>query len=960
MDQSAKPLRPLSGYPILSNIALAVVHVLAAQLGLLLAHPETHVTLVWPPTGIALAAVLLLGYRVWPGFFIGDVVVAMMEGHPPLMWALGPLGNTLAAVVGAWFLQTVVDFDPHLRRVRDVFTLALGGGLLATTIGATLGVGALTVSGRITAQRALGAWLSWWLGDTVGVSVIAPTLLIMGTKIKERDGALPDGRTPSRAALTSAGLPFTLLIIFNAIVFGAVGHFLPRRAGLPVAFAVFPALIWIAVRFDAAGSSIAVLITAIMGITGTALGYGPFTGPNPNQNLGVLWGFVSVMALTTLPLGAAVRERRRAEEQLAVRQKLWDSLMANTPDLVYFKDADHGLIMASQAYANAVNRDEEDLVGKTAADLWPSEAEEIMADERRVLAGEPMIRKERRATTAHGEERWYLLTKVPIYQNGAVIGFFAIDKDITERKRTEEHLAFQSMLLDQIQDMVTATDLDGHITYVNEAECRAFGKPVKELIGKSVVHYGEDPERGATQQEIIDITLAKGRWRGEVVNVVADGRKIILDSRVQLIRDEQGEPVGMLGVSTDITERKVMERQLRQQERLAAVGQLASGIAHDFRNLLTTIILYAELSLRKDDLPSDLVENLRTIAGEAEKATDLVQQILDFSSSAMIERQPLDMKPFVEDILAILERTLPETINITLETKTGPYVVKADPGRLQQALTNLATNARDAMPGGGELRLTLSCLQLSPGEAPEMTNTPAHASPSHPKDTEGGSWVRLTVSDTGTGMTERVQQHLFEPFFTTKDVGQGTGLGLAQVYGIIRQHGGAIDVETEPGEGTAFHLYLPAHSQTENKTEKQEEGNTTAAPQGRGETILLVEDEEHVRRATRQMLETLGYHVVTASNGREALALCQSPRWSGDRSTIDLVITDLVMPEMGGRELVQELSATRHSLKALGITGYALEEDDLTDLKASGFASVIRKPFETEDLARPIRHALET
>ena len=956
MDQPVRPLRPLSDYPILFNLALAVLHVLAAQLGLLLAHPETHVTLVWPPSAIALAAVLLFGYRVWPGLFIGDVVVAVMEGHPPLMWAVGPVGNTLAAVVGAWLLRSFVDFDPHLRRVKDVFWLALGGGLLATMIAATLGVGALTSSGRITAQQAPGAWLSWWLGDTVAVSVIAPALLVLGTQIKEGDGPLPDRRTLARAAL-----PFTLLIAVNVSVFGGVAQLLPQRAGLPVAFAVFPALIWIAMRLDLAGASLAVLITAIIGITATALGYGPFTGPNPNQNLGVLWGFVGVTALTTLPLGAAVRERRRAEEQLAVRQQLWESLMANTPDLVYFKDADHGLIMASRAYAEAVDHDEDDLVGKTAADLWPREAEEIMADERRVLAGEPMIRKERKATTSRGEERWYLLTKVPIYRDGEVVGFFAIDKDITERKRTEEQLAFQSMLLNQIQDMVTATDLEGHITYVNQAECRAFGKPAEELIGDSVTTYGEDPERGATQQEIIHTTRTAGQWRGEVVNVTVDGRKITLDSRVQLIRDEQGEPVGMLGISTDITERKAMERKLRQQERLAAVGQLASGIAHDFRNLLTTIILYAELPLRRDDLPPDLARNLRTIAGEAEKATDLVQQILDFSSSAMIDRQPLDLKPFVEDVLGILERTLPETMEIGLEAGSGPYVVMADPGRLQQAITNLATNARDAMPGGGELRLMLSRLQLAPGEAPPMTETPGHTSPSHPAGTEGGAWVRLTVSDTGTGMTERVQQHLFEPFFTTKDVGQGTGLGLAQVYGIVRQHGGAIDVETAPGEGTTFHLYLPAHEETEAASEEREEAaGPSGAPQGRGETILLVEDEEHVRRATRQMLEVLGYRVVTAANGREALALCQSPRWSTDRHAIDLVITDLVMPEMGGVELVRELSATRHGLKALGITGYALEEDDLTNLKASGFVSVIRKPFETEDLAAPIRRALES
>ena len=943
MNRLVRTLRTLTKRPILLNAALALVHILAARLGLLLSHPETRVTLIWPPSGISLGAVLLLGHGVFPGIFLGDVIAAIAENHPPLAWVMGPLGHTLGAVGGAWLLRHHVDFDLRLRRLKDVLLLAVIGGLAGAFVSATLRVGALVITGRIATADTLSAWLNGWLGGTVGVIVFTPALLVVGNELRQKT-SLPqlDARRIAHTAL-----PFGVLIVVGAVVFGGLGYLFPRRAGLPVAFAVFPPLVWIAVRFGLPGSSVAILVTGLIGVVGTALGGGPYSGPPFPQNLGVLWSFVGVVAFTSLTLGAAVTGRRRAEEELGVRRQLWDSLMANTPDLVYFKDADHGLIRASQAYADAVGVPQSELKGRTATELWPREGEEIIADEEDVLAGNPMIRKVRAATNVAGDRRWYLLTKVPIYQDGEVIGFFAIDKDITDRKAVEEQLGFQSMLLDQIQDMVVATDLEGTITYVNEAECRAFDRTADAFIGRSIGILGDDPARGGTQREILEATLSQGSWRGEVINFAPDGREIILDARVQLVHDEEGQPIGIVGVSTDVTDQKALERQLRRQERLAAVGQLAAGIAHDFRNLLTTIILYAGLPLRRGNLPADLEQSLHTIVTEAEKATELVQQILDFSSSSMIQRHLLDLETLVADALDVLRRTIPETVRITLEAGPGPYPVKADPGRLQQALTNLALNARDAMPGGGELRISLSRTEITPSDKPPVA------------DMASGTWTCLTISDTGTGMTPEVQQHLFEPFFTTKDIGEGTGLGLAQVYGIIRQHGGAIDVETAPGDGTAFHIYLPASSQASGSPFGAPSRSTVEPPPGRGETILLVEDEENVRQATERILANLGYTVLTAGNGREALALCQTPRWADHRNSVDLVIADVIMPEMGGRQLLDALRRVRRDIRAIAITGYALQEGEVEDLKSLGFARVVRKPFEIGDLATTVREVLE-
>ena len=298
--------------------------------------------------------------------------------------------------------------------------------------------------------------------------------------------------------------------------------------------------------------------TALIARDGTQLSIADSAAPIEDQS-GAIIGAILVFRDVT--------ERKRVERELARRHWLWDALMENTPDLVYFKDDQHRMIQASRAYADVLGLDLEDVIGKTAIELWPEEGEEIIADERRVLEGEPLTGKEREVTNPSGESLWYLLTKIPIYEDGKLIGFFAIDKEITERKLAEERLAFRSMLLDQIEDKITATDLEGRITYVNEAECRGFGKTKDELIGQNVEQYGDDPERGATQQEIIEVTLTEGRWRGEVVNIAEDGREIILDSRTQLVYDENGEPVGMLGISTDITKRKRAENALRESER---------------------------------------------------------------------------------------------------------------------------------------------------------------------------------------------------------------------------------------------------------------------------------------------------------------------------------------------------------------------------------------------------------
>jgi len=390
----------------------------------------------------------------------------------------------------------------------------------------------------------------------------------------------------------------------------------------------------------------------------------------------------------------------------------------------------------------------------------------------------------------------------------------------------------------------------------------------------------------------------------------------------------------------DITHERDTQQLVQQQERLAAVGQLAGGIAHDFNNLLTTIMLYAQMPLGKQDLSPDLKRGLETIIGESRQAARLVQQILDFSRRSPIKTHAVDLQPFIKESIRVLRRTIPETISFVLEVEPGEYTVNADPTRIQQVLMNLVVNARDAMPKGGVLRIRLSTEEVKPGDGPPVA------------EMEPGQWICLSVSDTGTGIPPEALPHIFEPFFTTKPRERGTGLGLAQVYGIVTQHNGHIGVETQLGKGTAFRVYLPMY-QADEEEEVRVQETILSAPSGRGETILLAEDDERIRTVAQGILESLGYRVLTAGNGNEALDVYRS------EERVDLVITDIVMPGMGGVELIRELRKETPNLKAIATTGYVLAEDR-QELEDQGIQDVIRKPFDASRLGEVVRHVMDT
>ena len=395
-------------------------------------------------------------------------------------------------------------------------------------------------------------------------------------------------------------------------------------------------------------------------------------------------------------------------------------------------------------------------------------------------------------------------------------------------------------------------------------------------------------------------------------------------------------------VLRDVTEERSVQERMQQQARLAAVGQLAAGIAHDFNNLLTSILGYSELAATDPELPEAFRDDMDVITRQGRRAADLVRQILDFSRKSISRQQPLDLAPFLRETVKLLQRTLPEHMGIMLESnRDEDYTVRADVTQMQQAITNLAINARDAMPEGGTLTFALSRLYLRAGEEPPIAWMPP------------GHWVRLSVTDTGTGIPEEVMPHLFEPFFTTKGPNQGTGLGLAQVYGIVKQHNGFIGVESQPGEGTTVIMYLPAQGAPQDQ-QALSDVPAGALPRGSYETtILVVEDEDAVRQISARTLESLGYNVLVSSDGIEALRL-----YDRHPGKVDLVLMDLVMPNMGGRDLLASLRERDPSLRVIVMSGYPLDVD-VEEVLAGDHVEWLPKPLRLGDLAARVRAMLD-
>ncbi len=653
-------------------------------------------------------------------------------------------------------------------------------------------------------------------------------------------------------------------------------------------------------------------------------------------------------------------ELRRTQQQLSESRDRYADLYDLAP-VGYFAVSEKGLILeANLAGADLLGVERSALIGQPLSRFmaWDSK-DQLYLHYRQVFESKIRQLCELEVLKKDGRQFYVQLESVVTADRGGDCGgqqCRTVISDIAERKQAEESLRESEeryrQVITSISDHIYTTEMteDGEQInlYISPNIEGLTGYPAEKFktdwsFWPSTVIHPDDREAALRQME----RLTMGQ------DSEMEYRLVQADGNVIWIRDSgkvkaEGNSKIIYGVVSDITERRRMEEALRQQERLAAVGQLAAGITHDFNNILTSIIGLAELNRIQPGIPASTGRDLERIVQQGRRAAHLVRQILDFSRKSVLQKRPLELISFVEETIKLLKRTIPEDIRIIVEIEPGREtpMFNADPTQVQQMLTNLAVNARDAMPEGGSLQFRLSTLRLKPGQP---LPSPVFEASAGDKQNSIGSWIVLSVSDSGHGITPELLPRIFEPFFTTKEVGQGSGLGLAQVYGIVKQHEGYIDVASRVGQGTTFTIYLPALSSLpEALPESQVE-----IPRGSGEVILLVEDEPVVLESVQAMLESLNYRVLTATDGRQALEV-----YDRRQEEIALVLTDMVMPEIGGLALSQALHQRNPALKMVVLTGYPMEVE-AEELLALGIVDWVRKPLRIKRLAQAVNKALK-
>ncbi|MGH9513822.1 MAG: ATP-binding protein [Terriglobales bacterium] len=493
--------------------------------------------------------------------------------------------------------------------------------------------------------------------------------------------------------------------------------------------------------------------------------------------------------------------------------------------------------------------------------------------------------------------------------------------------------------IEQSVDPVVITNLSGIIEYVNPGFEVLTGYSKNEALGNSLRILQSPDEAPQVYENIWRAVVAGDTFRGNVAGRKRNGETFSLATTITPLRNSSGEITHFISTNRDITDLSRLELQLRQAHKMDAIGRLAGGVAHDFNNILMVISSYAELMLDSLGSRHPLRRNVQEIMGAARRGSDLTRQLLAFGRKQVQTLQLLDLNSVIHEVSRMLLRLIGEDIEFVFTPGTHIGIVKADPVQIEQVLMNLSGNARDAMPGGGKLTIETATIKVEEAYIQKHAMVPS------------GDYVLLTVTDSGVGIASQHLPHIFDPFYSTKEEGEGTGLGLATVYGIVKQSGGFIWVYSETGMGTTFKIYLPS-VQAEISEWPRAAPLEKSVPHG-CETILLVEDESAVRESEREFLLLNGYIVLEAANGEEALRI--AAEFSGP---IHLVITDVVMPRMGGGILVEQLRATRPELKVLFVSGYA--ETTVTRQGATGLpASFLQKPFSLKTLSRKIRKVIE-
>jgi PAS domain S-box-containing protein len=643
-------------------------------------------------------------------------------------------------------------------------------------------------------------------------------------------------------------------------------------------------------------------------------------------------------------------ELSQAKAELEKNQTFLGDVIENSGALVFVKDRDGRYQLVNRKWLEVTGFEREDVLGSTDAMLFPAPiAEQFRANDLEAMTLDAVVEKEETLEDENGRQ-YFISIKFPLRdENGSVIGICGMTTDITKRKEAEQALArereFIDAIFNSVPGMLYLYDAEGRLVRWNKKHETMTGYTAEELSGMQLFDwYKGDKKSQAAVTKGVQTTFEKGFGEAEAELQKKDGTTIPMYFTASTLSLDDKQY--FTGIGIDITERKRTETereklqfQLVQAQKMEAIGRLAGGVAHDFNNMLGVILGHVELALKTISPENPLSGHLHEIHKAADRSANLTRQLLGFARRQAISPRILDFNETVGGALKMLQRLIGEDIDLVWEPTDDLCLVKMDPSQVDQILANLCINARDAISGVGKVSIKT---RLAVFDRKRCSNHPGIAP---------GEYVRLTVRDDGRGIDKEILDKLFEPFFTTKDIGKGTGLGLATVYGIVRQNNGSIDVYSEPGMGTTFEVYLPRHKGAIDRPPHNGNGDRVC---GGHETILLVEDEPAILAVSASMLELLGYKVLAAGTPGAAIELAQK-----HRGEIDLLMTDVVMPKMNGRELVDRLRKLNLKFKTLFMSGYTINVISHHRGLDEG-VHFIQKPFSHENLAVKVRETLES
>ncbi|WP_161957594.1 MASE1 domain-containing protein [Mariprofundus sp. EBB-1] len=822
----------------IDTIAIAMLYALLGKIGLSVAIPFTNVSAFWPPSGFALAMVLLLGRRSWPGIFLGALIVntATFFDHSTLdtvaysiVTGIGiAIGSLIQPILGAKLFHRLIGTKNQIARIQEVLTFALIIPLMCL-ISSSIGVSSLLLGGVASFDQVAELWLTWWLGDSLGVLIFTPLLLVWWNVKEQQLKALVNLKLL---------IIYSILIASGFIGFGA--FFSESQQHLPLEFIVWPCLLWLALHFTFREVSIGILILSGVSAWQTSHGVGPFILGTPNHSLLMLQLFIFITAITAMIISILVRKSE---------QRLFEAERLNS-DLNKYKET--------------------------------------------------------------------LEYKV--------------------EERTKEVATFAAAF-EQIGEAIVITDEHGEIKYINPAYTNLTGYTIDEAVGctPGILKSGHQSQLFYT--EMWSVITSGNRWQKRVINKRKDDSFYPALLTVSSIKNKHGIIEKYIGIQQDLSSYESLEDEFHQSQKMESIGTLVGGIAHDFNNCLAGIT--GNVFLAKEDIAvdSDAYKCLDEIEMVSFRTAELISQMLTFARKDMRTMNPINAPFFLKETANFQKISLPKDIHLVYEIPDGDLQIRGDINLLQQVIMNLLNNARDAVAHKNRPCITI---KLETYEADQ-------AFKERHQNMLLDSYCCIIVIDNGSGIDAKDIKQIYDPFFTTKEVGKGTGLGLAMSYGAIQSHGGAIEVESVLGSGTSFKIYLPL------LTEAQADAvmiSQEAILRGKGETILLVDDEDSVIHAEKGVLESLGYKLVTASNGKEAIE-----KYQNHNCPVDLTILDVVMPVMGGVEAAREIRKINHHAKIIFSTGY-----DRTQRFQKGGSmdseEILLKPFRVARVSQLIRKLL--